>query len=231
VRTFQRALLPSSLPSAAGTAVAARYRAAETDVAVGGDWYAVVGLPDGLLGLAIGDVAGHGVDAVADMAAARFSLRALALTEPRPDVVLERLNQVVKVFEGDAMITALYGVLDPHERSWTYAAAGHPPVVLRCSDGRTRLLDEANDPPLGVATGFRTRQVQLEPGATLVLYTDGLVERRDESLTRGFERLLHACSRAPADPDGLCDHLLREMLGDHQNRDDVALVAVTLTEA
>jgi serine phosphatase RsbU (regulator of sigma subunit) len=104
-------------------------------------------------------------------------------------------------------------------------------VVLRCSDGRTRLLDEANDPPLGVATGFRTRQVQLEPGATLVLYTDGLVERRDESLTRGFERLLHACSRAPADPDGLCDHLLREMLGDHQNRDDVALVAVTLTEA
>jgi PAS domain S-box-containing protein len=229
VRTFQRALLPSSLPSAAGTAVAARYRAAETDVAVGGDWYAVVGLPDGLLGLAIGDVAGHGVDAVADMAAARFSLRALALTEPRPDVVLERLNQVVKVFEGDAMITALYGVLDPHERSWTYAAAGHPPVVLRCSDGRTRLLDEANDPPLGVATGFRTRQVQLEPGATLVLYTDGLVERRGEDIDAGLHRLADALTRyARLGPERLADALLARLGVVAGARDDIALIVVRL---
>ena len=151
VQTFQQVLLPSALPSVPGTAVAARYRAAETNAEVGGDWYAVVNLPDGQLGLAIGDVAGHGLDAVADMAAARFSLRALALTETQPDVVLGRLNQVVTVFEGDTIITALYGVLDPHQRSWTYAAAGHPPVVVRDADGTTRLLDEPNDPPLGVA--------------------------------------------------------------------------------
>ena len=229
MQTFQRALLPAALPSVPGTAVAARYRAAETNAEVGGDWYAVVGLPDGRLGLAIGDVAGHGLDAVADMAAARFSLRALALTEPQPDVVLERLNQVVKVFEGDTMITALYGVLDPQQRSWTYAAAGHPPVVVRHPDGTTCLLDEPNDPPLGVATAFQARQVQLEAGATLVLYTDGLIERRREPITTGLERLLRACSTGPAEPAALCDHLLGEMLGDHMTQDDVALLAVTLT--
>ena len=228
VQTFQQALLPSALPSVPGTAVAARYRAAETNTEVGGDWYAVVGLPGELLGLAIGDVAGHGLDAVADMAAARFSLRALALTEPKPDVVLGRLNEVVTVFAGDAMITALYGVLDPHQRSWTYAAAGHPPVVVRDADGATRLLDEPNDPPLGSATAFHARQVTLEAGTTLVLYTDGLVERRAEPITKGFERLLDACSKGPAEPAALCDYLLAEMLEDHLNQDDVALLAVAL---
>ena len=228
VQTFQQVLLPSALPSVPGTAVAARYRAAETNAEVGGDWYTVVNLPDGQLGLAIGDVAGHGLDAVADMAAARFSLRALALTETQPDVVLGRLNQVVTVFEGDTIITALYGVLDPHQRSWTYAAAGHPPVVVRDTDGTTRLLDEPNDPPLGVAPAFHTRQVELEAGATLVLYTDGLIERRAEPITTGFERLLDACSKGPAEPAALCDYLLNEMLGDQMNQDDVALLAVTL---
>jgi hypothetical protein len=228
VQTLQQALLPRALPRVAGTTVATRYRAAEARTGIGGDWYAVIALPDGRLGLAIGDVAGHGLEAVADMASVRFGLRALALTEPEPEVVLERLNQVVTVFESDVLITALYGVLDPNARTWTYASAGHVPAVLRSPDGTTRLLDEASDPPLGVARSFRTRQVALPEAATLVLYTDGLVERRTRPITDGLARLEQACHDAPPGAESLCDHVLDALLGDRSNEDDVALVAVAL---
>lgn len=229
VDTLQQALLPRALPVAPGTAVAARYRPAETNTEMGGDWYAVVALPDGCLGVAIGDVAGHGLDAVADMAAARFSLRALALTERRPEVVLDRLNQVVRVFEGDTMITALYGVLDPSDNTWTYASAGHVPAVLCRSDGTTRLLDECLDPPLGIATGFSARQEVLTPGDTLLLYTDGLVERRVQGID--LDWLRRACEQGPTEPESLCDHVLDALLGDSANTDDVAVVAVNLCQS
>ena len=229
VNTLQEALLPRRLPFAPGTAVAARYRPAETAAEVGGDWYAVVARPDGSLGVGIGDVAGHGLDAVADMAGARFSLRALALTERRPEVVLDRLNQVVQVFATDTMITALYGVLDPSDGTWTYASAGHVPAVVRRSDGTTRLLDAQGDPPLGFADGFSAHLEVLEPGDTLLLYTDGLVERRAEGID--LDRLRRACQQAPAEPESLCDHVLEALLGDNANIDDVALVAVSLRQS
>jgi PAS domain S-box-containing protein len=227
VTTLQEALLPRRLPFVPGTAVAARYRPAETATEMGGDWYAVVARSDGSLGVAIGDVAGHGLDAVADMAAARFSLRALALTERRPEVVLGRLNQVVQVFATDTMITALYGIVDPRDNTWTYASAGHVPAVLRRSDGTTRLLDAYGDPPLGFAEGFSARREVLQPGDTLLLYTDGLVERRAEGID--LDRLRRACEQAPAEPESLCDHVLEALLGDNANvDDDVAVVAVNL---
>jgi serine phosphatase RsbU (regulator of sigma subunit) len=209
--------------------VAARYRPAETGTAIGGDWYAVVPLPDGCLGVAIGDVAGHGLDAVADMAAARFSLRALALTEPRPEIVLDQLNRVVQMFaKGDVMITALYGVLDPSERTWTYASAGHVPALLRHAAGTIRLLDEHSDPPLGFAESFESRQTGLELDDTLLLYTDGLIERRTEAIDHGLSRLRRACEQAGPDPDLLCDHVLESLVEGQPNADDVALVAITL---
>ena len=229
VNTLQEALLPHKLPFAPGTAVAARYRPAETATEMGGDWYAVVARPDGSLGVGIGDVAGHGLDAVADMAAARFSLRALALTERRPEVVMDRLNQVVKVFAADTMITALYGVLDPTEQTWTYASAGHVPAVLRRSDGTTRLFDAHGDPPLGVAAGFSAREERVEPGDTLLLYTDGLVERRVEGID--LDRLRRACERGPAEPELLCDHVLEALLAGNANMDDVAVVAFNLRQS
>jgi phosphoserine phosphatase RsbU/P len=229
VNVFQQALLPAALPKIHGTTLAARYIAAEGPSVVGGDWYAVLPLPDGRLGVAIGDVAGHGLDAVADMAAVRFSLRALALSEPAPDRVLERLNQVVNVFESDTMITALYGVLDPKSRIWTYACAGHCPALVRAADGTTVWLDEQCDAPLGVATSFARHHAEIGPGATLVLYTDGLIERRTESIDKGLERLERACREGPADPDGLCDYLSEVMLRESSVEDDVALVVVSLT--
>jgi PAS domain S-box-containing protein len=229
VRTFQQALLPRRLPQVPGVRVAARYRAAEVVVGVGGDWYVVVALDDGRLALAVGDVTGHGIEAVAEMAVARFSLRALALTEPRPDVVLDRLNKTVKTFEGDTMITALYGVLDPHEHTWTYASAGHMPSVLRQGSGSACFLDDQPDPPLGFAESFRSRSVKLSDDASLLLYTDGLVERRGEPITAGLSRLQEACSNAPRDADAFGAHVLTKMLGESRSDDDVALLAVSLT--
>jgi PAS domain S-box-containing protein len=226
VEVLQTALLPEVLPSVPGLSIAAIYLTAVGPTEIGGDWYAVVPLPGGRLGLAIGDVAGHGLDAVADMAAARFSLRALALTGSQPDVVLNQLNDVVRTFGGDTMVTALYGILDPAARTWTYASAGHCPAVIRDGDD-AELASSPSDPPLGVAGSFARHESQLEPGATLVLYTDGLIERRHEDLKDGFDRLLRLCGSGPADPTGLCDHLVTNLVGGG-NLDDVAILAVTL---
>jgi PAS domain S-box-containing protein len=228
IDTLQQALLPVKLPRVPGTSIAARYVAAQTSPAVGGDWYAVLPLPDDRLGLAIGDVAGHGLAAVADMAAVRFSLRALALTEPAPEIVLARLNQVVRVFESNTMITAIYGVLDPGSLQWIYATAGHCPAMLREQHGKTQLLDERCDPPLGIAGSFLRHTARIEPGSTLVLYTDGLIERRTEIITTGLERLRQACDQGPASPDALCDYLLDVMLRDTAPADDVAVVVVSV---
>ena len=149
VEALQRAILPTALPSVASVTLAIRYVAAAGRTVVGGDWYAAVPLADGRLGLAIGDVAGHGLPAVADMADARFSLRALALGEEDPARVLARLSHVVEMFEDDTLITALYGMIDPVRRTWSYASAGHLPPVLRLADGTTTLLPQTRQPPLG----------------------------------------------------------------------------------
>jgi PAS domain S-box-containing protein len=228
VETLQHALLPSALPSVPGVTVAARYVPASGAAEVGGDWYAVIPLDAQALGLAIGDVAGHGLPAVADMADARFSVRALALTQRRPDRVLKLLDEVMRVFDDDTLVTALYGVLDPTARTWTYSTAGHYPAVLRSPDGSTRLLDERAGPPLGCGGSYRSIDVDLEAGSTLVMYTDGLVERREELIDRGLARLAAACGSGPADPEALCDHIVAQLLEGRASDDDVALVIVHL---
>jgi len=228
VQTLQETLLPTEFPLHRGVRVVARYRAATGHTEIGGDWYAVVRLPERRLGLAIGDAAGHGLAAIADMAAARFSLRALALTDPRPEVVLENLDRVVQVFEGDTIITALYGVLDLDARTWTYASAGHVPAIVRHVDGSTTVLDTPTDPPLGIGRQFRTHRATVDVGSALLLYTDGLVERRGEPISIGIERAAAAARSAPADPDLLCDTVMSTMLGPGAHDDDVALLAATL---
>lgn len=230
VDVLQQALLPTSIPAIDGVSIARRYVAAERNLAVGGDWYAVVPLPDDCLGIGMGDVAGHGLDAVAHMAAIRFSLRAFALTFPTsPERVLDGVNEVVRVFEEGVMTTAVYGVLNPMGRQWTYANAGHCPVLIRRADGKTELVQGRCDPPLGVATGFRRRDTTIEPGSILVLYTDGLVERRTEVIDDGLERLRRACETGPGDPEALCDHLVDVMLPNGNASDDVALLVVALS--
>lgn len=230
VGVLQEALLPTYTPTDLNVQVARRYLPATGENTVGGDWYAIVPF-DGKLGLAIGDVAGHGLEAVADMAAARFSLRALALHDPsQPERVLARLNECLSVFEPDLMVTALYGVLDLNSNMWVFANAGHSPALVRHPDGTAQFIDRPSDPPLGARATYRQRCEQLRPGTTLVLYTDGLFERRSESIDAGLDRLRVACADAPSDPEELCDYLLETMLGSSPLRDDVALLAVRILD-
>ncbi len=227
VTSLQQALLPSEIPSVPGVRVAARYVAAGSTV-VGGDWYAVVPLPDGRLGLGIGDVAGHGLSAVAEMAGVRFSLRALAMGATDAEDVLTRLNDAVRLFEHDAFITALYGIVDPRNRVWSFSSAGHCPTVVRCANGTTSLIATAAQPPLGLDGAYHRQDCQLEPGSMLVLYTDGLIERRCESITDGTNRLIDVVRSGPTDPEALADHLLAELVGAGAHDDDVALLVVAI---
>ena len=148
VAALQQALLPSELPTVPGVSVAARYVPASGPAEIGGDWYAVVPLAGRALGLGIGDVAGHGLGAVADMANARFSVRALALTETEPECVLDRLDEVVRVFDDNVLITALYGIVDPD------AAPG--PTRLRAMSRRSSAVLTVTRPGWTPATDRRS---------------------------------------------------------------------------
>ena len=226
IQTMQRALLPSRLPEVPGIEFAARYEGAPGS-AVGGDWYAFVPLRGDRLGVAIGDVAGHGLAAVAEMAHIRFGLRSLAYLHDDPTEVLSQLSELVRVFAPDTMITALYGTLDPRSGCFEYALAGHFPPVL-CRGSASVLVDERADPPLGLGEHYERRKLVLDAETTLVAVTDGIVERRSESITVSLQRLLTSCESGPREPAALCEHLMLDLLREVPNADDAAVVAVRL---
>ena len=161
-----------------GGQIAARYMPGGADV--GGDWYDAVRLEDGRLGVAMGDVVGHGIGAAALMGQLRHATRAYALEGLSPGVVLDRLDQLVRSLDDGQMATLIYLVVEPDLRSLRLASAGHVPPLVVGPDGRGRFLDKAPDPPLGVfdTGGHAELAAELDPGSTLVLYTDGLVEGR-----------------------------------------------------
>jgi len=228
--TLQRSLLPDRLPELPGVALAARYVPATTDMQVGGDWYDVIHLPDGLVGLAIGDVAGHGLQAAATMGQVRMALRAYALQDPAPVSVMSGAHQLVSQLATPTMVTLLYLLFDPDNRHLRFTNAGHPPALV--FDGtRSTYLGEGLSPPLGVTAepDFTEVTHEMWPGATLLLYTDGLVERRGVSIQDGLDRLgVAAVSDAAADVDveELCDGLLLHLVGDTRVADDIALLAM-----
>jgi serine phosphatase RsbU (regulator of sigma subunit)/integral membrane sensor domain MASE1 len=226
--TLQRSLLPDRLPDIPGVALAARYVPAMADVEVGGDWYDVVRLPDGLIGLAIGDVAGHGLQAAATMGQLRVALRAYALQDPSPVIVMRGIHQLVLQFPMPDLVTLMYLVFDPATRRLSFTNAGHPPALI-ISNGSTRYLWDGLGPPLGVAAGdqFEEAAHELVSGATLLLYTDGLVERRGASIQDGLDRLsLEAAANATPDLEELCDCILSSLVEQTQTADDIAMVAM-----
>ncbi|WP_435986983.1 MASE1 domain-containing protein [Terrabacter sp. LjRoot27] len=226
--TLQRSLLPDRLPDVPGVSLAARYVPATADVQVGGDWYDVVQLPGGLIGLAIGDVAGHGLNAAATMVQVRMALRAYALQDPSPPAVMHGVHQLVAQLPVPEMVTLIYLVYDPATRRIRWTNAGHPPA-LAFADGHGTYLEGALSPPVGVtADGSFTEASQvLPPGATLLLYTDGLVERRGVSLTTGLDRLDREASAVPDDDiESLCERLLDTFLDEEHIEDDVAILAM-----
>ncbi len=230
--TLQRHLLPDRLPDVPALAMAARYRPSERLAQVGGDWYDAIELPGGGTGLVIGDVVGHGVHAATLMGELRAALRAYAVSQPRsPAAVMGSLNALVASTHRARMVaTLLYMVVDEDGTHVRFASAGHLPPLLMDADGDTRLLEHHHDPPLGAEEriDFSEWADELGAGATVLLYTDGLVERRGEAIDEGLERLREALASGPADLEGLCSHVLDRAIGDGDAQDDIALLAVRL---
>jgi PAS domain S-box-containing protein len=225
VEMLQRSLLPDKLPTVPGLRIAAHYRPGGADV--GGDWYDAVRLEDGRIGLAMGDVVGHGLGAAALMGQLRHAARAYALEGHSPPEVLDRLDKLVRGLPGAQMATLLYLVVDADLSTLRFASAGHVPPLVVGRDGEPRFLAGAPNPPLGVfdSSGHKELTAELEPGSTVVLYTDGLVEERGVSIDTGLEALRQA-ARHPADPEELCVHLVESMLALHSAHDDIAVLAL-----
>jgi serine phosphatase RsbU (regulator of sigma subunit) len=228
-RELQLAILPAVLPRVPGVEVATRYVGATDGRRAGGDWYAVVPVGCDGIALAIGDVAGHGVGATAVMAQMRHALRAFATIDPDPSRVLERLNKLLLFSSPDALVSVVYGVLDVPNGRWHQANAGHCLPAVRDPDATVRFVEVGHGPMLGLAPDvrFSSGSVTLTRGAALALYTDGLIERRGETLDVGMGRLASALGSAPDDPDSTCDAVL-DALDARESNDDVALVVANL---
>lgn len=224
---LQRAILgPADLP--AGFAV--RYEPASSTLEVGGDWYDVLELSDRRYGVVVGDVVGSGLSAATTMGQLRSAARALLLENNGPAGVLTALDRFAELLPGAFCATVFCAVIDPAARSVHYSSAGHVPGLIAAPDGTVHRLDGAQSPPLAVVTGRARPETTtaIPDGSTLLLYTDGLVERRGEVIDVGIDRAAAALSgtlrRAP---DVAADHICTALLGhDHHDHheDDVALL-------
>jgi hypothetical protein len=224
-RTLVAALQPESLPELDGVRLVGCYEPAESRL--GGDWYDAFRLADGSLGVAIGDVVGHGIDAAAQAVRLRRALRGAVLEGFEPGVTLNTLNAEA-VRTGDGMAgTMLYATLDPHSLRLRWASAGHLPLIV-AEAGGVRRLAAASRPPLGTMAvdAWTEEEVVLEPGARVVLYTDGLIERRDAPIDDGIDRLARATLEQP-DLEAVCEAALAA--APRPRRDDIAVVALELS--
>jgi GAF domain-containing protein/anti-sigma regulatory factor (Ser/Thr protein kinase) len=221
---LQRSLLPKRLVEVAGVNVAARYLPAREEV--GGDWYDVIELPRGRVGVVIGDVVGHGITAAALMGRLRTALHSYAIESYGPGRTLELVDRFVQSLGEPAMATAAYAVFDTYSGALQYASAGHlPPIVI--SESGARALDLAPAPPLGAFPYGRCPEyeIALARGDTLLLYTDGLVERRAIPVTQGIEALADIV-RGATSAEEACMFAVGGMVPDEGLGDDVAIVAL-----
>jgi PAS domain S-box-containing protein len=225
--TLQRSLLPEKLPEIEGLELAARYLPAGTETAIGGDWYDAMELPDGRVALVVGDVVGHGLRAAAIMGQLRTASRAYAQVEPSPAEVVARLNRLIVGGEEEGMATVLFLVLDRDNGRVVFTSAGHPPPLV-LGPGGPRFLEGGRSVPVGAADPavFREGEDTLAPGSTLLLYTDGLVERRDVPLEHRLAQLAAAAGAAGGELPDLCAQIVSAVLGRSEPGDDVALLAV-----
>ncbi|MGN9760095.1 PP2C family protein-serine/threonine phosphatase [Streptomyces sp. SD31] len=228
--TLQRALL-TELPTTPGLSLAARYLPATRGLNIGGDWYDAFRQPDGSLITVIGDVTGHGLHAAVMMSQLRTALRAYAVDGSSPGQLLTRLHAFLHRLRLDLYATAVIARFHPDDPTLTWAAAGHPPPVLRTPDGRVHTLDAKPGAMLGIPLKqqIHDHTVPLPPGSTLALYTDGLVERRSRGIDPGIERLaeeLGGFSRTELEQDleASADRLLHPLLHDSEHDDDVCLL-------
>ncbi|MFI1938080.1 SpoIIE family protein phosphatase [Streptomyces purpureus] len=195
---LQQAIVPETpdLRRLPGLLAAARYRPAVQEYRVGGDWYDVLPVPGDRVLMAVGDIAGHGIESATGMVALRNALRGLAVTGSAPGRLMEWLNEVTLHTSGHPTATAVCALYDPRDRSLTWSSAGHLPLLL-LREGRARLLETPGDVLLGAVPSVTYREVRtpLRPGDTLLLYTDGLIERRQDGLDEGLSHLVEVAEK------------------------------------
>jgi serine phosphatase RsbU (regulator of sigma subunit) len=231
--TLQRSLLPE-LPAVPGIELAAHYEPSSAEAKVGGDWYDAFPLPGSGLGLVIGDVMGHDMQAATAMGQLRSVVRTCAVDGDPPSEVLDRLDRLVDSFAMADLATVVYARLDRHpdgSATMVYANAGHPPPLLVTADGRTRFLREASSTMIGApgAGSHAEAVVHLPPGAIVLMFTDGLVERRRTDLGERLEVFRHvteAMWEAHTEIQGFAAGIMTEMQRDSESDDDAALLAI-----
>lgn len=228
IELLQRAALPEALPEVAGLELAARYEPAAAAQPVGGDWYDAFELDDGRVALVIADVSGHGLEAAAHMIQVRNVVRALAIEHVDPGVVLSQANRVVgRITEQNLFATCCYLVLDPASGALAWGSAGHLAPLL--VGGTASYLATEVAPPLGVQAGarFPVAAARLDPGALLVLFTDGLVEDRAQPIKAGLDRLGETAVASAGRP---IDEVADALVASAQVRsDDLALICIRRT--
>jgi putative methionine-R-sulfoxide reductase with GAF domain len=221
-RTLQKSFLPEELPVVPGLELAARYLPARRGD-VGGDWYDVFILPNGSVGIAIGDVVGRGVTAATMMVRLRNSLRAFTMESSSPGEVLSRLNRLTLHFDPDSIATVLFGIVELEDMRFRFANAGHISPICRTNGGTAFMPTTASGPPLGVVDhSYVDTDRVLLPDTTVVLCTDGLIERRHQSLDVGLRRLCQPL--IDGRPDAVADAIITRFLTDEDHDDDVALL-------
>ncbi|MEU0186928.1 SpoIIE family protein phosphatase [Streptomyces sp. NPDC006207] len=228
--SLQREMLPDSLPEPTGVRLASRYLPAAESARVGGDWYDAIPLPGSRVALVVGDVMGHSMTSAAIMGQLRTTVQTLAGLDLSPQEVLYHLDEQAQRLGQDRMATCIYAVYDPIAHRVTIANAGHPPPVLLHASGLAEVLRVPPGAPIGVGgVPFEAVELPAPAGATLLLYTDGLVESRTRDVWGGIEMLrerLHTASAVLCPPplEPLCDEVL-EIVGPGDRDDDIALLA------
>lgn len=224
-RMLERGLQPGRLPRLPGLQLAARYVPTERRL-IGGDWYDAFTLPSGQLWLVVGDVAGHGLNAAVVMGRVKSALRSYALLSDTPQLALERTDRKVQHFDIKTMITVVCAVSSPPYDRIDISSAGHPPPVLAASGRETQFVDLVPDPPLGAMPDVTrtSTSVDLPAGAVLLLYTDGLIEVREELIDDGLNRLRTAV-RADH-PAAVCHTVMHHLIGSRAPDDDIAVLAL-----
>lgn len=230
--TLQRALLPDALPRMPGLELAVRYLPATEGANVGGDWFDGFPLPDGRIGLVIGDVLGHSITSASIMGQVRSLIRGYAIDDPAPCHVLERANTALVQLMPDALASVVYAVFDPATSILTYANAGHPPPLVSQGTGHAEYLDDTDGTMLGALAGtiYVPGQRLLHAGSRLLFYTDGLIENRQRDITDGLAILAETLRMPGADSaEETCTAVHAALLGTARREDDVCLLTAHLT--
>ena len=228
---IQRGLLPDRLLEVEGVDLGARYEAADDAFEVGGDWYDTLDLGAGRIGLTVGDIVGHGLEAMTAMGRLRTAFAALALQDPEPADLLASVERFIRSPDGTDFVTVFYAMVDISAGVITYSSAGHPPALFIRSSGEPVWLDQGQSGPL-YSGSVQTRSqgtVECSGGGTLVLFSDGLVERRGEPLEDGLDRLADLFPQVAGQSAAeICDSLASGLEVDQRRDDDVVILVAKL---